>query len=395
VQNVRTSYWGDNVSRDNLHLSYDIGRYIASMMWVKQLSGVSIDNVTWTPSSAITPRLLDVIKEAVNNAYEHPYEVTEATDKQATTIAEVMTSFGLDMSKYTALDLGLTYKAYYDSTQSSEVVSAANGSTAANLSQFACTKIFKKDDLPKGTLIVVIDGCQYRPEGWKKLTSLNKSADRPANVTTNVTAVTDEWWGEFEYRAFNIAKKGNPNLTDDEMKALGSAFAILVPNDPNAEIPTLPGTEKVEVDVEKLVTAAGYKFSDYEIMSYEVTFYAYYNSTSNPNIVSRAGGSTASNINQFAATSKKFTKDEIPVGSLIVIADGYQYRPEGWKDLKTQNSSASRPANVSTAVTEVTADWWGSWNYRAFNIAKKGNPGLSDSEMKQLDSVLFILVPKK
>lgn len=395
VQNVRTSYWGDNVSRDNLHLSYDIGRYIASMMWVKQLSGVSIDNVTWVPSGTITPRLLDTIKEAVNNAYNTPYEVTEATDKQATTIEEVMTSFGIDMSKYTALDLGLTYNAYYNSTSSSEVISAANGSTASNLAQFACTKMFKKSDLPKGTLIVVTDGHQYRPEGWKKLTSVNKSADRPGNETVNVTAVTDDWWGEFEFRAFNIAKKGNPNLSDDEMKALGGAFAILVPNDPNAEIPTLPGTEQVKIDVEQLVKAAGYDFADYEIMKYEVTFYAYYNSTSNPTIVSRAGGSTASNINQFAATSKKFTKDEIPVGSLIVLAEGYQYRPEGWVDLNTKNSSSSRPANVTTSVVEVTGEWWGSFTLRAFNIAKQGNPGLSDSEMKQLDGVMFILVPKK
>lgn len=395
VQNVRTSYFGDNLSRDNLHLSYDVGRYIASMMWVKQLSGVSIDNVTWVPSGTITPRLLDTIKEAVNNAYNTPYEVTEATDKQATTIEEVMTSFGIDMSKYTALDLGLTYNAYYNSTSSSEVISEANGSTASNLAQFACTKMFKKSDLPKGTLIVVTDGHQYRPEGWKKLTSVNKSADRPGNETVNVTAVTDDWWGEFEFRAFNIAKKGNPNLSDDEMKALGGAFAILVPNDPNAEIPTLPGTEQVKIDVEQLVKAAGYDFADYEIMKYEVTFYAYYNSTSNPTIVSRAGGSTASNINQFAATSKKFTKDEIPVGSLIVLAEGYQYRPEGWVDLNTKNSSSSRPANVTTSVVEVTGEWWGSFTLRAFNIAKKGNPGLSDSEMKQLDGVMFILVPKK
>ena len=395
VQNVRTSYFGDNLSRDNLHLSYDIGRYIASMMWVKQLSGVSIDNVKWTPSSAVTPRLLDTIKEAVNNAYAHPYEVTEATDKQATTIEEVMASFDIDMSKYTALDLGLTFSAYYNSTSSSEVISAANGSTAANLAQFACTKMFKKNDLPKGTLIVIIDGHQYRPEGWKKLTSVNKSADRPGNETINVTAVTDEWWGEFEFRAFNIAKKGNPNLSDEEMKNLSNAFAILVPNDPNAEIPTIPGTGKVEVDVEQLVKAAGYDIKNYDYLNYEVTFYAYYNSTSNSDIVSRAGGSTASNINQFAATSKKFTKDEIPVGSLIVLADGYQYRPEGWVNAKTPNASSSRPANVTASVVEATNEWWGSFTLRAFNIAKRSNPGLSDSEMKQLDGVMFILVPKK
>ena len=395
IQNVRTSYFGDNLSRDNLHLSYDVGRYIASMMWVKQISGASIDDVTYVPTSTITPRLLETIKEAVNNAYEHPFEITEASDKNVSSIDEVLASYGIDASKYTELDLGLTYKAYYNSTGGSDVISAENGSTAANLAQFACTRIFEKDDLPRGTLIVVVDGYQYRPEGWKTLTSVNSSATRPQNVLANVTAVTEEWWGDFTYRAFNVAKKGNPNLTDEEMKGLAGAFAILVPNDPTADIPTLPDENKIDVDLAKMLKDAGYDLNDYEILKYEVTFYAYYYSCSNPNIVSKAGGSTASNINQFATTSTKFTKEDIPIGSLIVIADGYQYRPEGWKDLKTQNSSAERPGNVTTPVTEVTESWWGSWTYRAFNIAKVGNPSLSDDQMKQLDGVLFILVPKK
>ncbi len=250
IQNVRTSYYGDRLSRDNLHLSYDIGRYIASMMWVKQISGVSIDGVTYIPSVAITPRLLATIKEAVNNAYAHPYEVTEASDQEA-------------------------------------------------------------------------------------------------------------------------------------------------PDDPNGEPPTPSEGDKVEVNLEKMLQDAGYDISKYEILNYGVTFYAYYYSCQSPNIISKAGGSTASNINQFATTSTKFTKDDIPVGSLIVIADGYQYRPEGWKNLSTVNTSATRPGNVTDAVTEVTEEWWGSWKYRAFNIAKAGNPNLTAEQMKLLDGVLFILVPKE
>ena len=246
IQNVRTSYYGDRLSRDNLHLSYDIGRYIASMMWVKQISGVGIDGVTYIPSVAITPRLLSTIKEAVNNAYANPYEVTEASDREA-------------------------------------------------------------------------------------------------------------------------------------------------PDDP----PTPSDGDKVEVDLEKILQDAGYDISKYDILNYGVTFYAYYYSCQSPNIISKAGGSTASNINQFATTSTKFTKDDIPVGSLIVIADGYQYRPEGWKNLSTANTSATRPGNVTDAVTEVTEEWWGSWTYRAFNIAKAGNPNLTAEQMKLLDGVLFILVPKK
>jgi hypothetical protein len=50
------------------------------------------------------------------------------------------------------------------------------------------------------------------------------------------------------------------------------------------------------------------------------------------------------------------------------------------------------PSGVS--IVEVDATWWGSWNYRAFNVAKVGNPALSDAEMDALPEVFFIVVPK-
>ena len=80
IQNVRTCFYGDNFARDNLHLSYDKGRFVAAMMWVKSVFGLDINNVTWTPeNSGISPRLLLAMKEAVNNAYENPFKVTKST----------------------------------------------------------------------------------------------------------------------------------------------------------------------------------------------------------------------------------------------------------------------------------------------------------------------------
>jgi hypothetical protein len=49
IQNVRTSFIGD-MTRDGYHLSYGIGRYIASMTYVKALTGLSIDNSKTVPS---------------------------------------------------------------------------------------------------------------------------------------------------------------------------------------------------------------------------------------------------------------------------------------------------------------------------------------------------------
>ena len=68
----------------------------------------------------------------------------------------------------------------------------------------------------------------------------------------------------------------------------------------------------------------------------------------------------------FMAT-KTFTREELPVGSIIEIAEGWQYRPEGW------SFATSRPGNVTTKRIVVDDDWWGSYTSRAFNISQVGN----------------------
>jgi hypothetical protein len=80
IQNMRTSYIGDTLTRDGYHMSLNLGRYIASMTWVKALTGASIDNVSWVPNAREIPEtLLPVIKEAVNNAVQNPFSVTQSS----------------------------------------------------------------------------------------------------------------------------------------------------------------------------------------------------------------------------------------------------------------------------------------------------------------------------
>ncbi len=80
IQNMRTSPVGDTLTRDGFHLSQNLGRYIAGMTWVKALTGLSIDNITWVPSSNEIPDdLLPVIKEAVNHAGQTPFAITKSS----------------------------------------------------------------------------------------------------------------------------------------------------------------------------------------------------------------------------------------------------------------------------------------------------------------------------
>ena len=59
----------------------------------------------------------------------------------------------------------------------------------------------------------------------------NASSARPANVSSRIVVVDDNWWGKWKYRAFNLSESGNPGLDEVRMKALQSSFAIFVPKE--------------------------------------------------------------------------------------------------------------------------------------------------------------------
>jgi hypothetical protein len=99
------------------------------------------------------------------------------------------------------------------------------------------------------------------------------------------------------------------------------------------------------------------------------------------------------NLHDFCATPI-YTKEDLPDGTLIVVKSGVQYRPEGWITLTTKNSSSSRPQNVTASVTEVNASWWGSWNYRAFNLLKNPRATLSEADAAEVCAAFGIFVKK-
>ncbi len=78
IQNVRTSYLGDTLTRDGYHLSFDYGRYIASLTWFLKITGLSIDEITYKPIGVSDDDLV-MIKEAVVNAVLYPYTITESS----------------------------------------------------------------------------------------------------------------------------------------------------------------------------------------------------------------------------------------------------------------------------------------------------------------------------
>ena len=50
IQNLRSSYVGDTVTRDGYHLSHTHGRYTAALTWYAYLTGGDVNEITWVPS---------------------------------------------------------------------------------------------------------------------------------------------------------------------------------------------------------------------------------------------------------------------------------------------------------------------------------------------------------
>ncbi|MBQ6700808.1 MAG: DUF4886 domain-containing protein, partial [Oscillospiraceae bacterium] len=98
-----------------------------------------------------------------------------------------------------------------------------------------------------------------------------------------------------------------------------------------------------------------------------------------------------SNSNQFFATPR-FTKEDLPVGSIIVVESGWQYRPEGW--IKDEVQTAREDVTAKSFV-KVTEEWWSDYTIRAFNISKTGLPSLANTEEAEVRAAFKIYVPKE
>ena len=82
IQNARSSYFGDTLNRDNMHLNelgYVIAGYITyAALTQKPIESIGVDTFG---SVILLPADKDVIIESVNNALANPYEVTESEYK--------------------------------------------------------------------------------------------------------------------------------------------------------------------------------------------------------------------------------------------------------------------------------------------------------------------------
>lgn len=211
IQNARTSYVGDRLTRDGFHLSLDLGRYIAGLNLFYKITGISIENIEFMPEG-VDYDLQKVAIESVMNANTLPFEVcySEYTEEPV-----------LDTSLYDKLDLGLTMLAYWNSGSGSGL-----DTVTANHVYFAATRKFTKEDIPVGSVIIISDGWKYRPDAWRVEAP---HGPRPDNVTTKKIVVTEQWWSDYVAKGFNISKTDGSTLEDLSATDIEAIFTIYVP----------------------------------------------------------------------------------------------------------------------------------------------------------------------
>ena len=78
IQNLRTSFIGDTLTRDGYHLSLEIGRYTAGLAWFQQITGFTIEGIEYRPVNIDYNEFVAII-EAVMNAVSNPYIITTST----------------------------------------------------------------------------------------------------------------------------------------------------------------------------------------------------------------------------------------------------------------------------------------------------------------------------
>lgn len=76
IQNARTTFLGDNLTRDGYHLNFQIGRFIAACAWFESLFGEEAPIDRYHPEK-VRSEEAEVAKQAAHAAVRNPFKVTK------------------------------------------------------------------------------------------------------------------------------------------------------------------------------------------------------------------------------------------------------------------------------------------------------------------------------
>lgn len=224
IQNLRTSYIGDKLTRDGYHLSYSYGRYTASLAWYAVLTGGDVDVVDWKPAKFPEVQCyLPVMREAAKAAVATPFGVTQSSLPQGSVPIGTYTpsdpldpstylegdkalaeAYGVDLSKYRLLTWDYLENAYWYCT--SKLGTTTPKSTAGTYHQNICTKkkYSVEDELPVGTIFICDPGWRFRMEIYPTANTIY-SGIRPEGSTTPFYILDEQFLNGCKYLAWSVS----------------------------------------------------------------------------------------------------------------------------------------------------------------------------------------------
>ncbi|VEU83300.1 DUF4886 domain-containing protein [Acholeplasma hippikon] len=344
VQNVRTSFIGDNMTHDGYHLNSSVGRYTASLTWFKAITKLSIDNITYRPSGVSDEQAL-AIKEGVNNAIVKPLEITLST----------YTEDGgeLNLSLHTLLTLNWQL-GYYVSTDSYNIYTNASNTKYFTTHDY----ILSKENLPVGSVLMIEDGYHYRVNYFKAIEGPTTGNVRSDNLTAPVVVIDEAWWGDFNYVAFNVAHRGSSTDITNTFQTVASKMKIYAA--PNATLPPRP-----HIDM-PLTFVSGY-WND------------------NATQITNNGGS----FDKGFAASNVLSKASLEMYEKVTIATGYKVRVvffeyDGYGGYKV----LYRTANVQGTIM-LDELFWEDYLYMGFNISSEPSTDISGMLAELPSKIVF------
>ena len=214
---------------------------------------------------------------------------------------------------------------------------------------------------------------------------LTTGIGRYAAALTYLVAVTGYDLTEFVPTGLaDDVKTHIPCITEAVMNAIANPYEVTPSEKYPYVAPEPPAVEEgkllslTDADVEYLISL-GLDPNEYAVYDFSYTVRGFYNSTEGSHL-----NTTHSTLSPKFIATEILGRDVLTNGTVIHIADGYQYRPDGWTSLDTTTAKANRPGNVSTETVIIDDAWWSDFNYRGFNISAIDDHKMTEAEVVAL-----------
>lgn len=222
IQNVRETRVGDTLTQDGYHLN-GIGKYIAGLMWIKQITNVDVFKVGYYPAGLGIYGFLTEIRKGVNDAYHKPFELTLGDGSTVDPVENEK----IDTSKMTSISFNHELGFWNGPPATAVSKPPADENPNALHYKFVAVHPISKEDLPLGSVVEIEPGYVVRIIYFSKTGETYKVEHRSDEIGAPQILLDDDMWGSYDYIGFNISQAGRPNISSrvDEVASKVKLFA--------------------------------------------------------------------------------------------------------------------------------------------------------------------------